>query len=99
LIILFQGRHVGVGAWVSSSVAVIGLPIFTTKIFGLSGDPRRSSRGTLTINPQTLTITANNVTQIYNNVPYNGGNGVTYNGFVNGQNSSVLSGKSRKPCR
>jgi hypothetical protein len=25
-------------------------------------------------------------------VPYNGGNGVTYNGFVNGQNSSVLSG-------
>jgi hypothetical protein len=48
--------------------------------------------GTLTINPQTLTITANDVTQTYNNVPYNGGNGVTYNGFVNGQNSSVLSG-------
>src|SRR5262249_1751427 len=47
---------------------------------------------TLTINPQPLTITANNVTQTFDNVPYSGANGVTYNGFVNGQNSSVLSG-------
>jgi autotransporter-associated beta strand protein len=47
---------------------------------------------TLTINPQPLTITANNVTQTFNTVPYNGANGVTYSGFVNGQNSSVLSG-------
>src|SRR5215831_1831801 len=47
---------------------------------------------TLTINPQPLTIAANNVTQSFNNVPYSGGNGVTYSGFVNGQNSSVLSG-------
>ena len=46
----------------------------------------------LTINPQPLTIIANNVTRTFNNVPYSGGNGVTYNGFVNGQNSSVLSG-------
>jgi hypothetical protein len=47
---------------------------------------------TLTINPQPLTITANNVTQTFNNVPYSGANGVTYSGFVNGQNSSVLGG-------
>src|SRR5262245_17686717 len=47
---------------------------------------------TLTINPQPLTITANNVIQTFNNVPYSGGNGVTYNGFVNGQSSSLLSG-------
>jgi hypothetical protein len=47
---------------------------------------------TLTINPQPLTITANNVTQTFNTVPYSGANGVTYNGFINGQNSSVLSG-------
>src|SRR5262249_6946757 len=39
-----------------------------------------------------LTITADNVTQTFNNVPYSGANGVTYNGFVNGQNPSVLSG-------
>jgi MBG domain (YGX type)/Repeats of unknown function (DUF5649) len=48
--------------------------------------------GMLAINPQPLTITANNVTQFYNNVPYTGGNGVTYAGFVSGQNASVLSG-------
>jgi hypothetical protein len=48
--------------------------------------------GALTIDPQTLTISANNVTQTFNNVPYSGGNGVTYSGFVNGQNPSVLSG-------
>jgi hypothetical protein len=47
---------------------------------------------TLTINPQPLTLTANNVTQTFNGVPYSGGNGVTSSGFVNGQNSSVLSG-------
>jgi len=47
---------------------------------------------TLAINPQPLTITANNVTQTFNNVPYSAGNGVTYTGFVNGQSSSVLSG-------
>src|SRR5246500_2441509 len=40
----------------------------------------------------TLTITANNVTQTFNTVPYSGANGVIYSGFVNGQNSSVLSG-------
>src|SRR5215470_6020790 len=43
-------------------------------------------------NPQPLTITANNVTQTFDGVPYSGGNGVSSSGFVNGQNSSVLSG-------
>jgi hypothetical protein len=51
-----------------------------------------NSTGLLTVNPQTLTITANSATQTYSNVPYSGGNGVTYTGFVNGENSSVLSG-------
>ena len=43
-----------------------------------------NSTGLLTVNPAGLTITANNATQTYNNVPYSGGNGVTYSGFVNG---------------
>jgi len=51
-----------------------------------------NSTGLLTVNPQALTITANSATQTYSNVPYSGGNGVTYSGFVNGENSSVLSG-------
>jgi len=30
----------------------------------------------LTVNPKALTITANNVTQAFSNVPFSGGNGV-----------------------
>ena len=48
--------------------------------------------GELTINPAPLTVTANNYSYTYNGKPYLGGNGVTYSGFVGGQNSSVLSG-------
>lgn len=44
------------------------------------------------MNPKALTITANNVTQAFSNVPFSGGNGVIYNGLVNGQNPSALSG-------
>jgi hypothetical protein len=51
-----------------------------------------NNAGLLMVNPQALTITANSATQTYSNVPYSGGNGVTYTGFVNGENSSVLSG-------
>ena len=48
--------------------------------------------GTLTIVPATLTITANNATKTYNGLAYSGGNGVIYNGFVNGEDASVLNG-------
>ena len=51
-----------------------------------------NSAGLLTVNPKALTITANNVTQAFSNVPFSGGNGVIYNGLVNGQNPSALSG-------
>jgi hypothetical protein len=47
---------------------------------------------TVTIDPAPLTITANNVSVPYNGIPYSGGNGVTYTGFVYGETSSVLSG-------
>src|SRR5262249_54198366 len=48
--------------------------------------------GLLTENPKALTITANDATQTYDGVVFSGGNGVTYSGFVNGQNASVLGG-------
>jgi MBG domain (YGX type)/Repeats of unknown function (DUF5649) len=51
-----------------------------------------NSTGLLTVNPKALTITANDVTQTYDKVAFSGGNGVVYSGFVNGENSSVLSG-------
>jgi len=43
--------------------------------------------GTLTINPATLTVTANNASQTPNGVPYAGGNGVSYSGFAAGDNA------------
>src|SRR5690606_34847424 len=39
--------------------------------------------GSLTINKVPLTITAKPATKVYDGLPYTGGNGVTYNGFVN----------------
>nr|OZC19779.1 heme/hemopexin-binding protein precursor [Sporomusa silvacetica DSM 10669] len=45
-----------------------------------------------TINLALLTITANSVIKEYDGLPYSGGNGVTYGGFVNGESSAVLSG-------
>jgi hypothetical protein len=51
-----------------------------------------NNTGVLTANPKALTITANNVTQAFSNVPFSGGNGVIYNGLANGQNPSALSG-------
>ena len=45
-----------------------------------------------TITPAPLTITANNASIIYNAQAYSGGNGATYNGFVDGQTAAVLGG-------
>jgi len=47
---------------------------------------------TLLIEQASLTITAKNVEIVYNGQPYHGGEGVTYSGFVNDENESVLNG-------
>ncbi|MEE1945232.1 MBG domain-containing protein [Pedobacter sp. KR3-3] len=39
-----------------------------------------------------LTVTANDFSKTYDGVAYTGGNGVSYNGFANGETSSVLGG-------
>jgi len=46
----------------------------------------------INVGQASLGITANNTNMIYNGVAFNGGNGVTYSGFVNSENSSVLGG-------
>ncbi|NTW51358.1 MAG: filamentous hemagglutinin N-terminal domain-containing protein [Chlorobiaceae bacterium] len=51
-----------------------------------------SSTGNLTINPAPLGVTANDDSKVYDGSAYSGGNGVTYSGFVNSQDPSVLSG-------
>lgn len=47
----------------------------------------------LTITPVSLIITANDDSKLYDQVPYSGGNGVTYSGFVGSDNeTNALSG-------
>jgi hypothetical protein len=50
------------------------------------------SNGTLTVNKAALTVTAANAVKTYDGLGYVGGNGVSYNGLVNNQSSSVLGG-------
>lgn len=52
----------------------------------------RRTTVSVTITSKTLTITATDFTKTYDRIAYTGGNGVTYNGFANGENESVLSG-------
>lgn len=44
------------------------------------------------ITPAPLTVTANNDDKVYDGLSYNGGNGVTYDGFVNEEGAEVLTG-------
>ena len=46
----------------------------------------------VTIIQKGLIITANDFTKTYDRIAYTGGNGVRYDGFVNGENNSVLIG-------
>ena len=48
--------------------------------------------GTLTVDPASLTITANHFSKVYDGVAYSGGNGVTYSGFAGSEDESVLGG-------
>ncbi|QRY70605.1 filamentous hemagglutinin N-terminal domain-containing protein (plasmid) [Ensifer sp. PDNC004] len=48
--------------------------------------------GSLSITPAALTVTANGDSRSYSGASYTGGNGVSYSGFVNGEDASVLSG-------
>ena len=47
---------------------------------------------TASISPKDLTVAANNAVKIFDSQPYSGGNGVSYSGFVTGEDPSVLAG-------
>ncbi len=51
-----------------------------------------ASGATADITPAPLTVTANDDSRTYTGVPYSGGNGVTFAGFVGGETSTVLDG-------
>ena len=67
-----------------------------TAVYGGDGNYAGSTSGvvTQTVNPASLTITANNTNAayVYGAPAFGGGNGVTYAGFVNGQTNTVLGG-------
>jgi hypothetical protein len=66
-----------------------GLTLFSNQRgYDLIGE--RSS--TLTIDQAALTVTANDASKTYDGLAYSGGNGVSYSGFVNGEDVSVLAG-------
>jgi len=46
----------------------------------------------LTIDKAALTVTANNASKTYDGLAFSGGNGVSYSGFVNGEDAAVLGG-------
>ncbi|WP_147290469.1 beta strand repeat-containing protein [Pannonibacter phragmitetus] len=48
--------------------------------------------GSLTVGKATLTVTADDASKTYDGQAFSGGNGVTYDGFVNGETSTVLGG-------
>ncbi len=48
--------------------------------------------GTLTVNPAPLAVTANNALKTYDGLTWSGSNGVSYSGFVNGENTTALGG-------
>ncbi|PWR17491.1 hypothetical protein DKG74_21260, partial [Zavarzinia aquatilis] len=48
--------------------------------------------GSLTVNQAALTVTASNATKTYDGQSFNGGNGVTYAGFVAGEDAGDLGG-------
>ncbi len=47
------------------------------------------TKGAMTVNPATLSITANDLTKGYDATPFSGGNGVAYTGFVNGETAGT----------
>ncbi|MFT3823639.1 MAG: MBG domain-containing protein [Chitinophagaceae bacterium] len=54
-----------------------------------SYEPAANVTFALTVNTAVLTITAKDSSKVYNGIAYSSGNGVTYSGFVNGDDSTA----------
>jgi len=92
-----ENRSVVTGAGLGSSTATsatgVGSSVITASNNGLSATNYNFSNlvnGALTINPATLTVTADNQTRLYGGL--NPTFTETISGFVNGENRSVVSG-------
>ncbi|OMP74382.1 MBG domain-containing protein, partial [[Flexibacter] sp. ATCC 35208] len=70
------------------AIAVNSYTIIPSGLIATNYDITYAS-GTLTINKAALTITASDLTKTYDGISFSGGNGVTYSGFVNGEDASA----------
>lgn len=68
--------------------------VYALNVTGLSSRNYEISYapGALTIDRASLTVTANDASKTYDGLAWQGGNGVRYAGFVNGENAAVLGG-------
>jgi filamentous hemagglutinin family protein len=93
----YTGTPVMSSAGSSAGAAVSGSPYSISISAGTLTTPTGYAanvytNGTLTINKAPLTVTAVNDSITYMGGAYTGGNGVSYNGLVNSETSSVLGG-------
>lgn len=87
-------------AWGSAVTSAAGIGSYayaTPNVLSVSGNNGRSvyteyGSGALAIHKATLTVTANDASKTYDGQAFSGGNGVSYSGFVNGENTAALSG-------
>ncbi len=76
-----------VGSYTITPSAATGTGGFNTTNYTIS-----YSNHTLTVNKAPLTVTANSDSKTYDGNAYSGGNGVSYSGFVLGQDQTALGG-------
>ncbi|UYO55138.1 MBG domain-containing protein [Rhodopseudomonas palustris] len=84
----------GTLAYGGTSQGAINAGGYTLTASGLSSANYNISyvAGALTVNKAALTVTANDAGKTYDGLAFSGGNGVSYAGFVNNENASVLGG-------
>uniref|UniRef100_UPI00056C065B MBG domain-containing protein n=1 Tax=Oceanospirillum maris TaxID=64977 RepID=UPI00056C065B len=82
----------GTLVWGGSAQGAVNAGDYTIAASGLSSPNYeiRFNDGTLTIGQAPLTIAAQNASKTYDGQAWSGNNGVSYNGFVNGEDVSVL---------
>jgi len=84
----------GTLAYSGSAQDAVNAGTYGLSASGLSADNYTLSYtdGSLTVDKASLTVTANNASKTYDGQAFSGGNGVNYNGFVNGETETVLGG-------
>jgi len=90
----YDGSNAGTGIKVTTGiVSLTGIKDSNNKpVYGYNYTPSALSGNIGVINKANLIITASDVTKTYDGLAYSGGNGVTYSGFVTGEDANELGG-------